>query len=57
MNGRDGWRGTGAGDPHYKKDVTLSIAGRGLRFRVSQTLFSSHGIDAGTELLLRTSPP
>lgn len=54
MNGRDGYRGTGAGDPHYKKDVTLGIAGRSLRFRVSQTLFSSHRIDAGTDFLLRT---
>ena len=40
-------------DPHYKKTVTLDIGGLSLRFRVSQTLFSSQGIDAGTELLLR----
>ena len=51
-------RGVGQGpsdcDPYYKKEVTLRIGGRGLVFRVSQTLFSSFGIDAGTELLLRT---
>ena len=41
-------------DPYYKKEVTLRIGGRGLVFRVSQTLFSSFGIDAGTEFLLRT---
>ena len=41
-------------DPYYKKEVTLRIGGRGLAFRVSQTLFSSYGIDTGTEYLLRT---
>ena len=41
-------------DPYYKKTVSLSIGRLGLAFRVSQTLFSSHRIDAGTELLLRT---
>ena len=41
-------------DPHYKKSVGFRIAGLSLQFRVSQTLFSSHGIDAGTEFLLRT---
>ena len=41
-------------DPYYKKTVPLRIGGLDLSFRVSQTLFSSHGIDAGTEFLLRT---
>ena len=41
-------------DPHYKKTVALRIGGLSLQFRVSQTLFSSHGIDVGTEFLLRT---
>ena len=54
MNGRDGGQRVGDGDPYYKKDVSLGIGGRRLAFRVSQTLFSSHGIDAGTDLLLRT---
>ena len=41
-------------DPYYKKAVTLGLGGRELVFHVSQTLFSSYGIDAGTEFLLRT---
>ena len=41
-------------DPYYKKTAALNIGGLRLSFRVSQTLFSSHGIDAGTEFLLRT---
>ncbi len=41
-------------DPYYKKTVPFRIGGLDLSFRVSQTLFSSHGIDAGTEFLLRT---
>ena len=40
-------------DPYLKKTVGLEIGGLGLEFRVSQTLFSSHAIDAGTELLVR----
>ncbi len=40
-------------DPYHKKKVGFKIGGLGLEFRVSQTLFSSHSIDAGTELLLR----
>ena len=54
MNRRDGARRPDDCDPYYKKDITVDIGGRGLVFRVSQTLFSSYGIDAGTELLLRT---
>ena len=41
-------------DPYYKKTVSCDIGGRGFSFRVSQTLFSSHSVDVGTELLLRT---
>ncbi len=41
-------------DPYYKKTVSFDIGGRSFSFRVSQTLFSSHSVDAGTELLLRT---
>ena len=41
-------------DPYYKKTATFEIGGLGLEFRVSQTLFSSHTVDVGTELLLRT---
>ena len=40
-------------DPYFKKTVGFEIGGLGLEFRVSQTLFSSHAIDAGTELLVR----
>ena len=42
------------GDPYYKKTVALHAGGLSLGFRVSQTLFSSHAVDAGTEFLLRT---
>ena len=41
-------------DPYYKKTVPFRIGGLDLSFRVSQTLFSSHAVDAGTEFLLRT---
>ena len=41
-------------DPYYKKTVSLDIGGVSFSFRVSQTLFSSHSVDVGTELLLRT---
>ena len=41
-------------DPYYKKTVSLDVGGRSFSFRVSQTLFSSHSVDVGTELLLRT---
>ena len=39
---------------YYKKTAALDIGGLDLEFRVSQTLFSSHAVDTGTELLLRT---
>ena len=41
-------------DPYYKKTVPFDLGGRGFSFRVSQTLFSSHSVDAGTEMLLTT---
>jgi 16S rRNA G1207 methylase RsmC len=41
-------------DPHFKKTVTLSHEGRRLELRVAQDLFSSHEVDVGTRLLLRT---
>ena len=40
--------------PYYKKTAAFDIGGLSLEFRVSQTLFSSHAVDAGTQLLLRT---
>jgi 16S rRNA (guanine1207-N2)-methyltransferase len=41
-------------DPHFKKTVTLSLGGHRLELRVAQDLFSSHEVDVGTRLLLRT---
>lgn len=41
-------------DPHFKKTVTLDHRGRRLELRVAQDLFSSHEVDVGTRLLLRT---
>jgi 16S rRNA (guanine1207-N2)-methyltransferase len=41
-------------DPHFKKTVTLAHAGRRLELAVAQDLFSSHEVDVGTRLLLRT---
>jgi len=41
-------------DIYFKKEVTLKHAEETLRFRVSQTLFSSHRVDTGTAFLLRT---
>ena len=41
-------------DSHFKKTVTLSHAGHRLELRVAQDLFSSHEVDVGTRLLLRT---
>jgi 16S rRNA (guanine1207-N2)-methyltransferase len=40
--------------PHLKKTVTLDHGGRRLELRVAQDLFSSHEVDVGTRLLLRT---
>jgi 16S rRNA (guanine1207-N2)-methyltransferase len=41
-------------DPRLKKTVTLAVAGRRLELGVAQDLFSSHEVDVGTRLLLRT---
>jgi 16S rRNA (guanine1207-N2)-methyltransferase len=41
-------------DPHFKKTVTLDHGGRRLELAVAQDLFSSHEVDVGTRLLLRT---
>jgi 16S rRNA (guanine1207-N2)-methyltransferase len=41
-------------DPHFKKSVTLDHGGRRLELAVAQDLFSSHEVDVGTRLLLRT---
>jgi 16S rRNA G1207 methylase RsmC len=41
-------------EPHVKKTVTLSLGGHRLELRVAQDLFSSHEVDVGTRLLLRT---
>jgi 16S rRNA (guanine1207-N2)-methyltransferase len=40
--------------PHFKKTVTLDHGGRRLELQVAQDLFSSHEVDVGTRLLLRT---
>jgi 16S rRNA (guanine1207-N2)-methyltransferase len=41
-------------DVYFKKAIPFTYAGRALTFRVAQDLFSSHDIDLGTRLLLRT---
>jgi 16S rRNA G1207 methylase RsmC len=41
-------------DPYLKKTVEWTFQGRRLQFRVSQSLFSSHEIDRGSRLLLRS---
>ena len=41
-------------DAYYKKTVVFNAWKQSLKFRVSQELFSSHDVDAGTKLLLRT---
>lgn len=41
-------------DPFFKKTIDFHYRGHSLRFRASQSLFSSHEIDRGTRLLLRT---
>jgi 16S rRNA (guanine1207-N2)-methyltransferase len=38
----------------FKKYVSLSQSGIGLKLAVAQDLFGSHAVDAGTKLLLRT---
>src|SRR5262245_56843786 len=44
-------------DTYFKKEVTVDYAGKTLRFRTSDALFSSHDIDDGTRLLLKTLTP
>lgn len=41
-------------DVYFKKEVLLRHAGQTLRLRVSQDLFSSYGVDTGTQRLLRS---
>jgi 16S rRNA G1207 methylase RsmC len=41
-------------DAYFKKEIVYSYRGRELRFRVSQSLFSSFDIDLGTRHLLQT---
>jgi 16S rRNA G1207 methylase RsmC len=41
-------------DVYFKKVVTLEEGGHTLRLRVAQGLFSSHEVDRGTRLLLRS---
>lgn len=43
-----------AEDPYFKKIIPFRQSGAELSFRVSQDLFSSYDVDAGTRLLLRT---
>ena len=43
---------TGRPDVHFWKEVPLRYAGRTLRLRVAQALFSSRQIDTGTSMLL-----
>ncbi|MGB2695125.1 MAG: methyltransferase [Dehalococcoidia bacterium] len=41
-------------DPYFKKRISFEHQGEQLEFDVAHTLFSSHEIDQGTALLLRT---
>jgi 16S rRNA (guanine1207-N2)-methyltransferase len=41
-------------DPYYKKTVMLELEGQPLRLAVSQELFSSHEVDRGSRLLIRS---
>ncbi|MBK8904643.1 MAG: methyltransferase [Anaerolineaceae bacterium] len=41
-------------DHYFKKTLTFKHNDKTLQFRVSQELFSSHAVDAGTRFLLRT---
>jgi 16S rRNA (guanine1207-N2)-methyltransferase len=41
----------------YKKDVVLNWQGQRLTFAVAQELFSSHDVDAGSKLLLKSLNP
>lgn len=44
-------------ESYFKKEVALRQDGLALSFHVSQQLFSSHEVDAGSKLLLRTLTP
>ena len=44
-------------DDWYKKDVALEWERMSLSFAVAQDLFSSHAVDAGSKLLLRSIDP
>lgn len=41
-------------DPYFKKRIAFEHEGHQLEFDVAHTLFSSHEVDQGTRLLLRT---
>ncbi len=41
-------------DPTFKKRIEFALRGRRLRFDVSTDLFSSHAVDAGSRLLIRS---
>ena len=41
-------------DVYFKKTVQYAYRGYNLQFLISQDLFSSYGIDIGTQRLLRT---
>ena len=41
-------------DAYFKKDIHFNYSGIDLKFKVSQSLFSSHDVDIGTKRLLRT---
>lgn len=41
-------------DPFFKKTIGFALHGQRMQFRVAHDLFSSHDVDAGTRLLLRT---
>ena len=41
-------------DAYFKKDIHFNYSGIDLKFKVYQSLFSSHDVDIGTKRLLRT---
>lgn len=44
-------------DVYYKKRIDYSCRGRPYAFDIAHTLFSSHHVDDGTDLFLRTAAP
>ena len=44
-------------DVYFKQRIPFEFEGERFAFDVSQMLFSSHRIDAGTAMLLRTRTP